>query len=176
MKATLLIIALCVLCVCSLFNKKINVFKIIVKQFSIYKNDRTKKYSIFDIFTFIVVPIAMAVILVFLLEYSFLKIKADLFITVLSIISTVLFSFLTLLIEKKNNSDNKKEIQVSNETYISIIMTILYSMISIGLLIVLLVLPDIKWLIMLISGICYCLLIKITLHLLMVLKRMFLLL
>lgn len=176
MKTTLLIIALCVLFVCSLFNRKINVFKIITKQFSIYKNDKTKKYSIFDIFTFIVVPISMAIILVFLLEYSFLTTKADLFITVLSIVSTVLFSFLALLIEKKNNSDNKKEIQVSNETYISIIMTILYSMISIILLIVLLILPDIQWLIRVINGICYCLLIKITLHILMVLKRMFLLL
>ena len=176
MKTTLLIIALCVLFLCSLFNRKINIFKIIVKQFSIYKNDKTSKHSFFDMFTFVVIPILMAIILVFLLDFNFLTVKADLFITILSIVSTVLFSFLALLVEKKNNSNNNKELQVSNETYISIIMTILYSMVDILLFIVLLVLPDINWLIMVTNGICYCLLIKITLHLLMVLKRMFLLL
>lgn len=173
---TFLLIAICVLFVCNLFNRKINVFKIIVTQFSVYKNDKTKKCSFSDIFTFILTPIIIALILVFLLDYKFLTIKSDLFITVLAIVSTVLFSFLALLIEKKKTSDNTKEIQVSNETYLSIILTILYSMIAIVCLIVLLVLPDICWLIMSINGACYYLLIKTALHLLMVLKRMFLLL
>ena len=42
------------LAILALFNNKLNVFKIIKKQFIVYKNDRTKKASIYDIFTFFI--------------------------------------------------------------------------------------------------------------------------
>ena len=176
MKTIILLVLLLVLSVVCLLNKKINIFKILIEQFSIYKNDKTKKVSAFDIFTFIINPIFISVVLVFLIDYKLLINKADLFITILSIVSAILFSFLALLVEKKNSTNNEKEFQVSNETYISIILTIFYSIIAIILLIVLLLIPDIYWLIMVLNGICYYLLIKIIFHIMMVLKRMFLLL
>ena len=140
------LIGIIILFLVSIFNKKLSVFKIIWQQFSIYKNDKTKKKSWYDIFTFFINPAIISIFLIFIIDYNFLFGFSELIITVLSIVATILFSFLALLIDRKNKSENDKVAQVSNETYISIIMTIIYSLIALLLTICLLLLPDKIWL------------------------------
>ena len=170
------LIGIIILFLVSIINKKLSVFKIIWQQFSIYKNDKTKKKSWYDIFTFFVNPAAISVLLLFVINYKFLIGFSELIITVLSVVATILFSFLTLLIEKNNKDKNEKVTQVSNETYISIIMTILYSLIALILTICLLLLPDKILLFQIFNCLIYYFIIKIVFNILMILKRMFLLL
>ena len=169
-------IAVIILFLISIFNKKLSVFKIIWQQFSIYKNDKTKKKSWYDIFTFFINPAAISILLIFIIDYKFLFGFSELIITVLSVVATILFSFLTLLIEKNKKDENEKIVQVSNETYISIIMTIIYSLIALILAICLLLLPDKIWLFQIFNCLIYYFIIKIVFNILMILKRMFLLL
>ena len=171
-----LIIGIIILLFISLFNKKLNILKIIKQQFTIYKNDRTKKKSLYDIFTFFINPLCISILLVFVIDYKFIFDLSELVITILSIVATILFSFLALLIDKKRKSENEKVVQVSNETYISIIMTIIYSLVSLLLTICLLLLPDKTWLFQVFNGFIYYFIIKIVFNILMILKRMFLLL
>lgn len=173
---TYLIIGIIILLFISLFNKKLNIFKIIKQQFTIYKNDRTKKKSLYDIFTFFINPLGISILLVFVIDYKFIFDLSELVITILSIVATILFSFLALLIDKKSKSENEKVVQVSNETYISIIMTIIYSLVSLLLTVCLLLLPDKTWLLQVFNGFIYYFIIKIVFNILMILKRMFLLL
>ena len=170
------LISIIILFLVSIINKKLSVFKIIWQQFSIYKNDKTKKKSWYDIFTFFVNPAVISILLLFVINYKFLIGFSELIITVLSVIATILFLFLTLLIEKNNKDKNEKVTQVSNETYISIIMTILYSLIALILTICLLLLPDKIWLFQIFNCLIYYFIIKIVFNILMILKRMFLLL
>lgn len=170
------LIGIIILFLISIFNKKLSVFKIIWQQFSIYKNDKTKKKSWYDIFTFFINPAIISILLIFIIDYKFLFGFSELIITVLSIVATILFSFLTLLIEKNKNDGNEKVVQVSNETYISIIMTIIYSLIALILTICLLLLPDKICLFQIFNSLIYYFIIKIVFNILMILKRMFLLL
>lgn len=172
-----------VIIVLALFNKKLNVFKIIKEQFDIYKDDRTKKISIHDIFTFFIGPFLMALIGSFLIKEDVFIKASELCITIFSIIATILFSFLALLMDKKyNDKDDKKETkerkkfnQVSGETYISITMTIIYSLAAVMVAIILLaVCNDIV--IKILNGLMLYFIIKIIFNFLMILKRMFILL
>ena len=164
----ILLTAIIVVLLTSLFNRKLNVFKVIIEQFSIYKNDKTKKCSKYDIFTFFISPLIASILLSFLIDLNFILERSELFITILSIISTILFSFLALLIEKRILFKNDKANQVSNETYISIIMTILYSLIAIIIMIGLLLVPTRKLLVQIFSIVIYYFAIKIILNILMI--------
>ena len=170
------IIGIAVLFLVAIFNTKLNVFKIIKQQFQIYKNDKTKNKSWHDIFTFFVNPLLIAILLLFVIDYKFLFGLSELIITILSIVATILFSFLALLIDKKNKSTNDKVSQVSNETYISIIMTIIYSLVALLLTICLLLLPENILVMQIFNAFIYYFVIKILFNILMILKRMFLLL
>ena len=137
------------LAILALFNNKLNVFKIIKKQFIVYKNDRTKKASINDIFTFFIVPLLIAIATSFLIEIDVFAKASELLITIFSIMATILFSFLALLMDKKYNKESddeteekKKFKQVSTETYISITMTIIYSLVSVVVAILLLIINN----------------------------------
>lgn len=171
-----LISVVAVLSIAILLNRKINIWKIIRRQFAVYRNDKTKSISVYDIFTFVVFPIIMAIALVFLIDYEFMSNRLDTMITILSIAATVLFSFLTLLMDKTKAEEGEKAKQVSNETYVTIIMTILYALLSVIVLVVYFFMPKMVVVYQIFNAVIYLLLIKILLNILMVLKRMFLLL
>ena len=170
------------LAILALFNNKLNVFKIIKKQFIVYKNDRTKKASIYDIFTFFIVPLLIAIATSFLIEIDVFAKASELLITIFSIMATILFSFLALLMDKKYNKESddeteekKKFKQVSTETYISITMTIIYSLVSVAVSILLLIINN-NIVAHVLNVLMLYFIIKIVFNFLMILKRMFILL
>lgn len=171
-----LICVVVILSAAILFNRKINILKIVKKQFAVYRNDKTKRVSVYDIFAFIVFPIIISIVLVFLIDYEFMSNRLDTMITILSIAATVLFSFLTLLMDKTQGEENEEVKKVSNETYVTIIMTILYALLSVIVLVIYFFIPKTVVLYQIFNAIIYLMLIKILLNILMILKRMFLLL
>ena len=92
-------------------------------------------------------------------------------ITVFSLIATLPLSFLALLIDKILKGT--KEEEVSKETFVSITLDILYSMIVIGIIIVAAYCEIPAFVQKIIVGIIAFLVIKIALNILMILKRVF---
>lgn len=171
-----ILIVICVLFTLSMCNRKVNVFKIIGKQFKVYRNDKVGKISKYDLLSFVISPILLSTLMIFVVDLEFIKSKSETIITILSIVATILLSFLTLLIDKKNISSNEKIKQVSSETYITIIMTTLFSLFAITILIIQAFLPNVLWMMQICNVFVYFCLIKILLNILMILKRMFLIL
>ena len=169
------------------FAPEIEVIKVIysidrLKRFIVYKNDRTKKASIYDIFTFFIVPFLIAIACSFLIEIDVFVKASELLITIFSIMATILFSFLALLMDKKYNKESddetkekKKFKQVSTETYISITMTIIYSLVSVAVAILLLIINN-NIVAHVLNVLMLYFIIKIVFNFLMILKRMFILL
>ena len=118
-------------------NPKVNVFKIIISQFSVFKNAKTDKFSAWDFCCFIVFPIVISVLLVFSLGYSITNTLASVLTTVFAFVFTVLFGFAAILVGKIN-SCNKIEKQVTEETFISVLSSTLLSLIAAIVCIVLL--------------------------------------
>ena len=83
-------------------NRKVRLFALIKEQFLVFKNDKKKKISVWDLICFFVFPIAVSCILVFALEFIIKDSLANLLTTVFSIIFTVLFIVENLLISKQN--------------------------------------------------------------------------
>lgn len=170
MKAWPLICA-CVFLIVTLLNKKTRLFRVIIEQFRIYKNDRNGKYYWLDILCFVCMPLGLAVLISLNLPLYEIVGYAGTIITLFSLIATLPLSFLALLIDKILQS--KKEQEVAKETFVSITLDILYSMTVIGIVIVASFcdMPEIVQKI--IVGIIAFLVIKIALNILMILKRVF---
>ncbi len=157
-----------------IFNSKTSLFKIIKNQFFIYKNDKNKKIKISDIFTFYVVPLILAILIAFQLEFEKFLEKTELLITIFSVIATVLLSFLAILAGINYSKKTKGE-QVLQETFLTIIMDVLYSLIIVIILLcvsfcgVYGIWPKI------IIGFNSYFVIKVVLNMLLILKRMYLL-
>lgn len=170
----LMTLLLATLCLC---NRKVNILRVIKSQFTIFKNDKINKTSFYDICCFFIFPTFIATMLVVLIPIDFILNSSELFILILSIISTILFSFLSLLLGRKNEQSQDSKInQVSKQTFIAIIMTIIYSVCTILLMIILMCIGVDSWISYLLNGFVVYFSCKIVLYMLMILKRMFLLL
>ena len=77
--------------------------------------------------------------------------------------------------DDKETEERKKFEQVSTETYISITMTIIYSLVAVAIAIALLIFDNII-VIQILNGLMLYFIIKIVFNFLMILKRMFILL
>lgn len=110
-------------------NTKVRLTKIICEQIQVFENDKTKKFSFWDFFCFIIFPIVVAVVIVLKLKLIISVDLAELFTTVFSIIFTVLFGFAAILVAK---IDSKKELEkkVAEETFVSIITSTTLSLIA----------------------------------------------
>ena len=75
-----------------------------------YPNDNTKKTSLYNIVSFILIPVALSVIVAFSLPYDELSDASDTIITVFSIVATLLLSFLALLADKSTTNPTEKEL------------------------------------------------------------------
>lgn len=108
-------------------NRKVRLFSLIKEQLQVFRNNKTKKLSLWDCVCFFVSPVIVAVILVYKLNFSISVNLANLLTTVFSIVFTVLFGFAAIMISKID-SQNKIEKQVAEETFVSIVSTTILSL------------------------------------------------
>lgn len=130
------IVFLSIMCLSMLLifiNPKIRFLNLFVKQFKVFvrynKNSSKQKTSTIDVLSFIVAPIVVSSLLVWGFGFVFEIEVANLLVTVFSIIFTVLFGFISVLVGKAN-STNKIEKQLVSETFTSIVSAMLLSIIS----------------------------------------------
>ena len=84
-------ISVIVILICMLFlNPKVNIIKILIKQLSVFKNAKNEKISVWDLVCFIVAPIVLAILLVFILGYDISNSVASVLTTVYAFVFTVL--------------------------------------------------------------------------------------
>lgn len=110
-----------------LFNQKIDIKLIVFDYIQILKNDNTKKTSIFDIISFVVIPIAISILLVLHLDYEVDFSIAQSLMTVFSLIAAMLFTFLAIFISKEDEASSSKKKQVIKETSSAIGYSIMLS-------------------------------------------------
>lgn len=152
-----------------IFNPKIQLTRIFVEQFKVYKNDKTHKISMFDILSFLIAPICISILTSVSLPYEKVATSAGTIMTVFSIVATLLLSFLALLVDK--STTNQKEKEVIDQTFVTISVDIVYSI----FVVMLFVLPDFIEFTDIIEkifvGVVAFLIIKILLNVFMILKR-----
>lgn len=110
-------------------NRKVRLFKIILVQIKVFRNAKTNKISLWDLFCFVIFPILTAIIFVLKLNLIVSVNLAEILTTVFSIIFTVLFGFAAILVAKID-SEKELEKKVAEETFISIITSTTLSLIS----------------------------------------------
>ncbi len=152
------------------FNPKIQLTRIFVEQFKVYKNDKTHKISMFDILSFLIAPICISILTSVSLPYEKVATSAGTIMTVFSIVATLLLSFLALLVDK--STTNQKEKEVIDQTFVTISVDIVYSI----FVVMLFVLPDFfieftDIIEKIFVGVVAFLIIKILLNVFMILKR-----
>lgn len=151
------------------FNPKIQLTRIFVEQFKVYKNDKTHKISMFDILSFLIATICISILTSVSLPYEKVATSAGTIMTVFSIVATLLLSFLALLVDK--STTNQKEKEVIDQTFVTISVDIVYSI----FVVMLFVLPDFIEFTDIIEkifvGVVAFLIIKILLNVFMILKR-----
>ena len=151
------------------FNPKIQLTRIFVDKFKVYKNDKTHKISMFDILSFLIAPICISILTSVSLPYEKVATSAGTIMTVFSIVATLLLSFLALLVDK--STTNQKEKEVIDQTFVTISVDIVYSI----FVVMLFVLPDFIEFTDIIEktfvGVVAFLIIKILLNVFMILKR-----
>ena len=109
------------------FNKKVCLTQLFIKQIQVLKNDRTKKFSIWDLMRFIVFPIIISALITFGLSYQISVELAETLTTVFSLVFTILFGFAAVIVEKSVNDNPKKE-RVVSETFVSIVTSTVLSL------------------------------------------------
>lgn len=156
----------------AMLNPKTQLFCVLKKQFEVYKNDKTKKYSFLDFITFLIIPIAISVLVAIDLPLSTIIGQAGTIITIFSLIATLPLSFLAILMDKILKTKNATE-EVAKETFTSITIDIIYSMIVIALVVLsaLTSFPSIVQKVLV--GFIVFFVVKIALNILMILKRVY---
>lgn len=111
------------------FNKKVNLFRLFVRQIQVFKNAHTNKISIWDLLCFTIFPIIISILIVCGLSYRIDIKLAEIFTTVFSIIFTLFFGFAAVIVEK-SKTDNLKKERVIVETFVSIATSTTLSLIA----------------------------------------------
>ena len=161
------------LCIMLFCNRKVRLWSLLIEQIRVFRNDKKKKISLWDCICFLVFPMVISLIFVYKLGFTINNNLAELLTTVFSIVFTVLFGFAAIMISKID-SQNKKEKQVAEETFVSIVSSTILSLIAAVLSIVLTQVKSVICLQIISSGVITISLIIIML-LLLITKRVFLL-
>lgn len=165
------IVCIAVSLILIVLNPKVRLLKILGEQFKVYSNDNTKKMSVYDIITFLVLPVILAVSIAFSLPYNDLMQASETIITVFSLVATLLLSFLALLIDK--STSNTKEKEVVKQTFVTITVDIIYSIFVVGLFAISYFINFNATLEYVFVALVVFLIIKILLNVFMILKRVF---
>jgi len=117
-----------------LLNQKINIF-IVLKQYikSLHKFNQVR-ISWFDILTFLIAPMGLCIIIVYVFNFSIDKTMVSSLITTFALIATMLFTFLSITIAQYQSNESNLRIDVANETTGTIILTILLAIVNCTLL------------------------------------------
>lgn len=164
-------------------NQKVNVlfvFKDFFKTFYNYGNKKTGKKKnfrivIFDLVSFFFIPILLACVFTLYYKFQVDKELAQVLITTFSLVSTMQFSFLAIIVSQKNDNSNLLRTTIIKETYIALTLSIFLAILNVVILIFLtkgLYLINIQFssvVILSISFICFVIIF-------MILKRMYALL
>jgi uncharacterized membrane protein len=110
-------------------NRKVWLWAVLKEQISVFRNAKKEKVSLWDCLCFFVFPWVVSYICTWKLNFVIKDDLAALLTTVFSIVFTVLFGFAAVMVSKID-SDNKKEKQVAEETFVSIVSATLMSLIS----------------------------------------------
>lgn len=155
------------------FFTKINIVSIILSHFETLKNDNSKKAEFDDYFTFIIIPIIVASVLISFEIY--LKDSAiNILITTLSIFVGLLFNVIVLIFDIiKRDASQKIKNTILKQLLSNISFTILLSIISI--LFTLITYIDVLIIMKIATWIVYFLLTIFLCTVLMILKRMYVL-
>ena len=129
-------IAILILSIClMLINKKLRCVKIIENLIQIFYGNRTNKLSIFDIICFFICPTVVGASIVIGFDYYFSNEVANALLTIFSILFTLLFGVMSLLISSLNSSDSNKK-KTSNEAFTALSFAMLISLIALLLIII----------------------------------------
>ena len=120
MNKIILLIIVVLFLIMMFFNKKVCLARLFKKQIEVLKNDKTKKFSKWDLMCFIVFPIVISALIVFGLSYQINVSLAETLTTVFSLVFTILFGFAAVIVEKSTSYDSKKG-RVIGETFVSIV-------------------------------------------------------
>lgn len=153
------------------FNPKVQLTKIFAEQLKVYTNDTTKKASVYDILVFLIIPIVLSVVVSISLPYTKISKASGTIITVFSIVATLLLSFLALLVDK--STINAKEKEVVKQTFVTITVDIVYSILVVFLFAIPQVVVLSKVFEHIFVGVVSFLIVKILLNVFMILKRVF---
>ena len=133
---------LTVICILAMLcNRKINVAAVFVEQLRVFKDNRTKKISPWDIVSFIVCPIFLSLVLVIWYDFSINKELAQVLTTAFSLIFTLLLAFETVLVSKKN-STNDIEREVISQTFVSAVSASILALVGIILSMMIMFISD----------------------------------
>lgn len=110
-------------------NRRVWLWAVLKEQISVFRNAKKEKVSLWDCLCFFVFPWVVSYICTCKLNFVIKVDLAELLTTVFSIVFTVLFGFAAVMVSKID-SDNKKEKQVAEETFVSIVSATLMSLIS----------------------------------------------
>ena len=155
----------------AMLNPKTQLFCVLKEQIDVYKNDKTQKYSFLDFITFFLIPIAISVLVAIDLPLNKIVEQAGTIITIFSLIATLPLSFLAVLMDKILKT--KKEEEVAKETFTSITIDIVYSMVVIALVVFAALTNFPNEVQKVLVGFITFFVVKIVLNILMILKRVF---
>lgn len=153
------------------FQKKVNLCHLFCKQLQVFRNDRTGKISLWDIISFILIPIIVSLLIVLGLSYQIDTQLAEILTTVFSLVFTILFGFAAVIVEKSENNDSKRK-RVIGETFVSIVTSTVLSLFA-AISSILLTKIDNRVGISILSVVVFALSFHIVMLLLMITKRTF---
>lgn len=159
------------------FNKKLSMNKILAGHIKSLRNDKKNKISIVDCFTFLVLPFILALIIT--LYYKAYINDISIMLTVFSVFTALLFNFLILIIQMKDQNFSKTNIDIDkykmsvSETYYNVSFAILISIFAIAVLLILSMINKDCILYLVFNVLSWGLIITFFLDLIMILKRIF---
>lgn len=154
-----------------LFNKKVSLIRLFVRQVQVFKNGHTGKFSIWDLMCFVAFPIIISILIVYGFPYHIDAKLAEILTTVFSLVFTILFGFAAVIVEKSESNNVKRKIVVE-ETFISIVTSTALSLFA-AIISIMLVKVTSELIVSILSAILLSLSISITMLLLMITKRTF---
>ena len=174
---TIILIVFSAIC---LLNPKIRVTQIIKGHFDSLRNDKTGKRSLWDLATFLVLPMATAAYLCFFNGVAVDDSDINVLLTMFSIFAALLFNFLMLIIQVKETPSANSKVNFEkyqkciSQTYYNVSFATLLSVIAIILLWIISIWDNLGQLAScIVSWIAMTVIIMFFVALLMVLKRIF---
>lgn len=166
----ILLIAILVI-IMTLFNKKVSLTRLFIRQIQVFKNAHTNKFSLWDLVCFIVFPIIISVLIVFGLPYQVDVGLAETLTTVFSLVFTILFGFAAVIVEN-SESENSKKKRVVGETFVSIVSSTALSLFA-AIISIILTKISVDLVASILSVVLFSISFSIVMLLLMITKRTF---